>query len=274
MKKINFSFGKNWAEFLTKYFDNETLHEAWTSLSTFMNLKNLRNKTFLDIGCGSGLFSYIAYKSGAKEIVSLDIDPFSVECCKNLHTKVKSPKNWRIIHGSILDKKLVLSLNKFDIVYAWGSLHHTGKMWDAIKNTAQLVKKNGYLYLAIYNKAECWGVWKDGRFGTSNFWLLVKKIYAHLPTFIQYPIFNISALLLIIFYMLTFRNPIKQIKSHKKYRGMHWITIIKDWLGGYPYEFATPDEIFLFLKKLGFSLENLKTYSGLLNNEYLFKKIK
>jgi 2-polyprenyl-6-hydroxyphenyl methylase/3-demethylubiquinone-9 3-methyltransferase len=54
---------------------------------------------------------------------------------------------------------------------------------------------------------------------------------------------------------------------------MAWQTIIKDWLGGYPYEFASPDEIFKFCKNLGFTLQNLKTNFNLMNNEYLFQKL-
>lgn len=80
-------------------------------------------------------------------------------------------------------------------------------------------------------------------------------------------------IILIFLYIVTFNNPIKKIKEHKKYRGMAWRIDIKDWLGGYPYEYATPEEIFKFCNNLGFSLENIKTYFGLLNNEYLFKKI-
>jgi 2-polyprenyl-6-hydroxyphenyl methylase/3-demethylubiquinone-9 3-methyltransferase len=54
---------------------------------------------------------------------------------------------------------------------------------------------------------------------------------------------------------------------------MSWRIDIKDWLGGYPYEYASVDEVFNFVKRLGFSLENLKCNIGLMNNEYLFKKL-
>jgi hypothetical protein len=53
---------------------------------------------------------------------------------------------------------------------------------------------------------------------------------------------------------------------------MSWRIDIKDWLGGYPYEYASVDEVFAFVRRFGFTLENLKCYNGLGNNEYLFKK--
>jgi 2-polyprenyl-6-hydroxyphenyl methylase/3-demethylubiquinone-9 3-methyltransferase len=48
-----------------------------------------------------------------------------------------------------------------------------------------------------------------------------------------------------------------------------------DWLGGYPFEVAKPEEIFDFYKKRGFRLERLKTCAGGLgNNEFVFVNLK
>ena len=241
---------------------------------SFTGLKSFKGKVFLDIGCGSGLYSLTAFQLGAKKIISFDIDPFSIKCTEYLHKQAGSPKKWKIYSGSILEKNFIKKLGKFDMVYSWGVLHHTGKMWQAIKLSSELVKKNGYLYIAIYNKTEGWGIWTDGRFGPSKFWICEKKIYSHLPLFIQ-NIIDYSVMTLLIFlYLVTLKNPIKKMKEHKKFRGMAWRTDIKDWLGGYPYDYASPDEIFKFCKNLGFSLENLKTNFSLMNNEYLFKKVK
>ena len=50
---------------------------------------------------------------------------------------------------------------------------------------------------------------------------------------------------------------------------------IIDWLGGYPYEFATVREILKFMKKNfpNFNIINIKQRHDLGNNWYLFKKI-
>ena len=55
---------------------------------------------------------------------------------------------------------------------------------------------------------------------------------------------------------------------------MNWRTDVTDWLGGYPYEFATVEEIFKFIKTNfpDFNLINIKTTNGLGNNWYLFKR--
>jgi 2-polyprenyl-6-hydroxyphenyl methylase/3-demethylubiquinone-9 3-methyltransferase len=74
-----------------------------------------------------------------------------------------------------------------------------------------------------------------------------------------------------IYYLITFRNPVKRFKDYKT-RGMSWYIDLKDWLGGYPYEFASPKEISSFCQdKLGLKLLKIKPTAGLGNNEFLFK---
>ena len=263
-KKITFSFGKNWQNFLSS-LDEDRFKSAELSLTEFLGLEDLQGKSFLDIGCGSGLFSYAAFNLGAKEIVSFDMDPFSVECCKYLHKKATSPKNWEIYKGSILDNNFISKLGKFDVVYAWGVLHHTGKMWEAIKNSANFVNKDGYYYIAIYNKVE-------GMRG-SKFWLIIKKLYNSFPPIGKYILEMIYILSYFAANLIRLRNPITNIKNYKSKRGMNWRRDIIDWLGGYPYEFATVEEVFKFIKAnfLYFNLINIKTTNGLGNNQYLFK---
>jgi 2-polyprenyl-6-hydroxyphenyl methylase/3-demethylubiquinone-9 3-methyltransferase len=263
--KPTFSFGRNWQTFL-KSLDEERCKNAQVSLTDFLGTDGLRDKSFVDVGCGSGLFSYAAYRLGAARVVSFDVDPFSVQCCKYVRDKAGSPPNWTVFDGSILDDGFVSRLGVFDIVYSWGVLHHTGSMWEAIKNAARLVNKNGYYYIAIYNRVE-------GRRG-SEFWLRVKKLYnasppagkklleaAYIGTYFAY---NFAKL----------RNPFPYIRNYKSVRGMKWRTDITDWLGGYPYEFATKEEIVAFMKSEfpAFELVKVQTTDGLGNNWFLFRR--
>jgi 2-polyprenyl-3-methyl-5-hydroxy-6-metoxy-1,4-benzoquinol methylase len=272
MKGKDFAFGKNWQSFVKNYVNPERVDEAKKSLANFLCCDNLEGKSFLDIGCGSGLFSLAAYKLGASKILSFDVDLDSVKCCNYLRESAREPSHWKVLKGSSLDENFVFQLERHDIVYSWGVLHHTGNMWKAIENTVKLVANHGLLYIAIYNKSECLGIYPDGRFGTSSFWQKEKRFYAKSPWFVQSILDHIIMGGLIFLYLATLHNPVKKIRSHKELRGMSWRIDIKDWLGGYPYEYASADEVFNFIKGFGFSLENLKCYNGLGNNEYLFKK--
>ncbi|MEW6095317.1 MAG: class I SAM-dependent methyltransferase [bacterium] len=268
-----FDFGKNWQNFIKMYLNDKRIEEAKRSLCEFLEINDLSGKTFLDIGCGSGLFSLAALRLGASKVVSFDVDPFSVKCAEILCQQEGSPANWQIFNASILDDSLIKKLSTFDIVYSWGVLHHTGNMWKAIENALSLVNDNGLLYIAIYNKADGLAIYPDGRFGPSKFWEFEKKIYSRLPLFLQNLIDLGVMSFLVRAYLLTFNNPINKIRNHISLRGMSWRIDIKDWLGGYPYEYASVTEIFRFMKSKGFSLINLKNNNGLMNNEYLFKRL-
>jgi 2-polyprenyl-6-hydroxyphenyl methylase/3-demethylubiquinone-9 3-methyltransferase len=75
----SFSFGANWQSFINKALTPERINGAIDSLRSFIAMNNFEDQTFLDIGCGSGLFSLAARKLGAK-VHSFDLDPLSVAC--------------------------------------------------------------------------------------------------------------------------------------------------------------------------------------------------
>ncbi len=260
--KENFSFGKNWQVFL-RTVNEERIKVAERSISDFLGIGSLKGKSFLDIGCGSGLFSYAAFRLKANEIVSFDLDTFSVECCRHLKKEAGSPDNWKILTGSILDNGFISKLGKFDIVYSWGVLHHTGNMWVAIRNAAGLVDKRGFFYIAVYNKTRM-----------SGFWLITKRLYNSLPEAGRKSMEMAYIMALMAKNCIRLRSSTSGLKEYKSTRGMGWRTDIADWLGGYPYESATAEEITGFMEKNfpRFRLINIKrTNSSMGNNWFLFK---
>jgi len=60
---------------------------------------------------------------------------------------------------------------------------------------------------------------------------------------------------------------------YRRNRGMtKWRDII-DWVGGYPYEVSTPDQVFDFCKARGFQLTKLSCGNvGLGCNEFVFER--
>lgn len=260
-----FSFGKNWQSFLAS-IDEARIDEAKESLSAFIGIERIRGKTFLDIGSGSGLFSYAAHALGAARIVSFDVDPFSVACTQYLRERAGSPEHWRVLAGSVLDGTFLASLGTFDVVYSWGVLHHTGDLWTAVERAAERVAPDGTLDIAIYHRG-------SGLFG-SRFWLAEKRLYNRSPRFVQKILEVAFKGTWLLRAVLTGKNPATQVRTYRSKRGMDWHTDVIDWLGGLPYQYATIDEVtgFFGTRLPTFHLQKTKCATGLGNHEFLFQR--
>src|SRR5262249_47861842 len=132
--EVRYGFGKNWAEFIAKNFNEAIVEESHAHLARFLRVSTLEALTFLDIGCGSCLHSLAAYRMGGREIISFDYDRDSVETTERVSDYAGNPSAWTVMQGSVLDRQLMERLPPADIVYSWGVLHHTGAMWSAVRN--------------------------------------------------------------------------------------------------------------------------------------------
>lgn len=254
-EETRFGFGANWARFLTR-LTGQRIREAERSLAELLGEENLAGKTFLDVGCGSGLFSLAARNMGAR-VRSFDYDPESVACAGELRQRFHPDSGeWTVGQGSVLDEAYLGSLGKFDIVYSWGVLHHTGEMWSALGKVAELVRPGGTLAIAIYND-QGW---------VSRAWTRIKRTYNRLPPRLRFVIVWPSFVRIwgrvAAVDLLKHGNPTHTWRSYVRERGMSpWPDLI-DWVGGYPFEVATPDDLFDFYRKRGFLLSRLLTVRG------------
>lgn len=235
---MKFDFGKNWISYSASSLTPSRIEQARSHFKKLLHGHIDSNKSFLDIGFGQGLGLMIAAEAGFSA-KGIDIDASNNIALQKTALYFPSIKVPPIETTSILDERFIereLAEGGFEIVYSWGVLHHTGSMFEAIRKSASLVKRGGILVLAIYNKH-----W------TSPIWLLIKRIYNHSPHTIKtaliwlfYPVIALAK------FLVTGRSP------WMKQRGMDFYHDVVDWVGGYPYEYASPLEIKDFLEKLGF----------------------
>jgi SAM-dependent methyltransferase len=235
----HFSFGENWRDY-AQHIDAAAISEAEKGLLKLISPDQLHGSRFLDIGCGSGLHSLAAVRLGVAEVVAIDLDLNSVETTQNVLKSHVPLANFDIKQLSVFDPKLG-ELEKFDIVYSWGVLHHTGDMWLAIDKASDCVKPGGVFVIALYQKRITCAAWK-----------VEKKLYTNSPSVIQTLIKGLFCSAFMLGLMVTGRNPITYVRNYKSARGMNFFNDVHDWLGGYPYESATPQEVETYLGRNGF----------------------
>jgi SAM-dependent methyltransferase len=256
LEKRAFSFGENWQSYIEKDYTETRLVAAQQHLLEFLAVPDLKSKYLLDVGSGSGLHSAAAFRAGAARVVSFDVDPASVAATRSLWRAQGCPANWQIHEGSILDAAFLATLEPADIVYSWGVLHHTGKMWEALRNTRTLLKPDGALYIALYVTGP-----------KSQYWTDVKKDYNR-ATALEKRMMEAWTVLrhAVLPKLIRLQNPLTEIRNQG--RGMTFMVGVRDWLGGYPYEDATVAEVLKFCRGLDLEMANIRADAGFA--EYLF----
>jgi SAM-dependent methyltransferase len=262
--KSHFSFGENWSQYAQK-IDEMRIEQAEQSLLRLVGREAIEGRTFLDIGCGSGLFSLAALRLGCKKLLAVDLDPKSVETTRRTLSLYAAAENWDCRNISVFDLDPA-TLGAFDVVYSWGVLHHTGAMYKAIAMASKMVAPRGMLTLALYAKTPFCGMWR-----------VEKRIYSKAPKWAQRVIETVYIELVRLRLALKGESLKKRREDYWKQRGMDMYHDTRDWLGGYPYESISPKEALDYMHGLGFELVRSFTEPciGLLGtgcDEYSFTK--
>lgn len=263
--KTHFQFGANWAEYSRSIRESD-ISSSEAALARLLGVESLEGRTFLDIGCGSGIHSLAALRLGADSVQAMDIDPQSVACARELIKSWWDKPNFDAEVGNVFELNGAES-RRYDVVYSWGVLHHTGDLWGAIDAAAKRVAPGGLFAIALYRKTPCCGFWK-----------IEKKFFARASPTLRKLLVYTYAVLRMLGDLVRLKDPTRRWRRPKSAeRGMKWYTDVVDWLGGYPYESATPEEVREFVEARGFKqLASFKTKSdlgifGSGNAEYRFR---
>ncbi|HYW91795.1 MAG TPA: class I SAM-dependent methyltransferase [Gammaproteobacteria bacterium] len=251
-RESHFEFGANWLSFLDSVSD-ERVEEAVRGLERLFPDGELAGKRFLDIGCGSGLSMLAALKLGAASVVGVDIDENSVEAATRCLSRFAAHGPWQVARASVFDPSLG-QLGSFDVVHSWGVLHHSGDLWKALETATTRVNDGGLLAVALYRKTPF-----------CRFWSVEKSIYSNMPPLVQAPVRLLYEAAFLTAKTIRGANPASFVREYKKSRGMSWTHDVHDWLGGYPYESASAEEVRERLGQLGFRMlrENVRSRAGI-----------
>jgi predicted RNA methylase len=242
--ETHFAFGKNWASYAA-LIDEPQIEEAKKGLLKLIPVEEFKGRSFLDIGCGSGLHALAAAQLGVSRIMAVDIDPDCVATSSAVLSSNNVTTPWRAEIVSVFDLDAARA-GTFDIVHSWGVLHHTGSMWEAVSKAASMVAPNGLLAIALYRKTHM-----------DPFWKLEKRLYAHAPQTIQSLVRAGYVAVFCLAKLATGRSFREYVANYRSSRGMDFYHDVHDWLGGYPYETALAPEVEAKLAGLGFKAERV-----------------
>lgn len=135
--------GKTKINFISQGAFGTGLHETTQDiLKLILNDLNLKNKTVLDIGTGSGILSIAASISGAKSVVAVDIRDVEDEVM--LNASLNNLTNIEAVVGNILEDKTLIKEN-FDWIFINIGGEETKMFMEYIKNN---LNENGNLLVS------------------------------------------------------------------------------------------------------------------------------
>jgi ubiquinone/menaquinone biosynthesis C-methylase UbiE/uncharacterized protein YbaR (Trm112 family) len=189
------NFGLQWNYFSKTQLDSYSGHRI--SEERFWNATNwkaekLKGKWVLDIGCGSGRFTEIALKAGAK-VVAVDYSTSVNACYENL----KDHKNLFVIQGDIYS--LPFKDESFDYIYSLGVLQHTPNVRKAFESLVPILKKEGMICVDYYEKS-----WRS--ILHLKYWL--RPMTKHIPKKVLFKILKILIKYLLPISIFISRTPL------------------------------------------------------------------
>jgi 2-polyprenyl-3-methyl-5-hydroxy-6-metoxy-1,4-benzoquinol methylase len=147
------SFDYQWADFHTGVAmsdDSTFMGQVQTQICQITDLSAewFRGKNVVDVGCGAGRFSYGMLSMGA-----------SVTACDQSEAGLRQTAELcKEFSNHLVTKQINLlewdGTERFDLVFCFGVVHHTGNTYLAIRNAAQKVKSGGRLFLMVYGFPE------------------------------------------------------------------------------------------------------------------------
>jgi 2-polyprenyl-6-hydroxyphenyl methylase/3-demethylubiquinone-9 3-methyltransferase len=182
--------------------------------------------------------------------MGVDLDDDSVNTTRKVLARYAPDREWTVQSASVFDMT-VSHWGLFDVAYSWGVLHHTGDMYRAIRQAAALVRPAGWFVFALYRKT--WMCW---------FWRWEKRWYTNASARARSIANGVYTRLFALGLLLTGRRFKEYVQTYNATRGMDYYHDVHDWLGGYPYESISVQEVDTLMRELGFERRRMLARQG------------
>ncbi|MFA5048094.1 MAG: class I SAM-dependent methyltransferase [Patescibacteria group bacterium] len=144
------SYALKWAGNLRS--GNNLAHKFLEKPAMYKKLPNLKGKTVLCIGCGTGEECEHLKSLGAKKVIGIDISPGLIEVAK---------KSYSDLDFKVMDmEKISFTASSFDLVYSSLTMHYVKSWTKVLSGVKKVLKKNGVFLLSTHHPVK-WGAGID-----------------------------------------------------------------------------------------------------------------
>ena len=152
-----------------EYFDEveERKYFVEPHIPAFADFSRWRGKKVLEIGCGIGTDSINFARAGA-DVTVVDLSDESLELCKR-RFDVYGLKA-RFFLGDAEQLSQVVPVEKYDLVYSFGVIHHTPRPERVMEQIKLYCKSDTELRLMLYAKWSWKVVWIILKYGKGAIW--------------------------------------------------------------------------------------------------------
>jgi ubiquinone/menaquinone biosynthesis C-methylase UbiE len=248
-EKVSRFYDVVWTEYIPEY---EASENHW---KMFYTPDEVKGKSVLDAGCGTGIFSIIFANNGAARVKGIDISEGSLETGRSLKEKF-GLENIEFVKEDML--RLPFKDEEFDIVWAWGTVHHTTDPLAAITELMRVLKRGGSLFLAVYKRTRLTFIHE-----------IIRRTLVRTPRRMWTFLSKVMAFFLapVVFFFK---------KREKSRKGEKLEELILDWYFVPIRHYYRPKEIQTFLEDRGFVIEKHLAASGRFDSSsnFIFKAVK
>ncbi|MBL4931206.1 methyltransferase domain-containing protein [Clostridium paridis] len=191
MEKRNFK--SNWDKMVQFYEDFTNTKDSYSSLIEWKAIKTilprLENKTILDLGCGTGRFSFLLEELNPKMILGIDLSDEMINFCKE---RAKEKGSQIEFSQGDIENISFIDDNSIDFVFSSTVLHYVKDLNEVMKEINRVLISAGTCILSVINPvySACYPLSKEnGEIPVDDEWnvkYLDRGLRAYIQPWIEY----------------------------------------------------------------------------------------